>query len=203
MAGMLLHYLILEHLMVLWHVHMAAWCNNTPTISWTNKLSASHSPVAGCLTCALAMWIHVNGASPLTSLSIASVNNTMADMALWTFHHNMATTETIDINDDDFFHLFNSHFPLQDTLWHSFHLNSKLTSLILFSKLRGAALTLALWWQIIKKGSTIGTIRQTSSHPSITWTPCSPPSPLSSESSSSPLLPNIYVVGTVAKVNRL
>ena len=42
MAGMLLHYLALKHLVPLQHVHVAAaWCNNTPTMSWTNKLSAS------------------------------------------------------------------------------------------------------------------------------------------------------------------
>ena len=81
MASMLLHYLVLEHLVVLRHIHMAAWYNNTPKVSWINKLSASWSPVAGHLVHALAMQIHVNEASPLTSLSIASVNNTMADMA--------------------------------------------------------------------------------------------------------------------------
>jgi hypothetical protein len=57
MAGMVLHYLVLEHLVDLRHVHVAAWCNNTPTVSWTNKLSSSKSPTAGRLTRALAMRI--------------------------------------------------------------------------------------------------------------------------------------------------
>ena len=81
MAGMLLHYLVLEYLMVLWHIHVAAWCNNTPMVSWTNKLSTYLSPVAGHLVHALAMRIHVNEAFPLVSLSIAGVDNTMANMA--------------------------------------------------------------------------------------------------------------------------
>jgi hypothetical protein len=72
MAGMLVHYLVLEHLVSLRHMHVAAWCDNTPTVSWTNKLSSSRSQVAGHLTWALAMHLHANEASPLVSVSIAS-----------------------------------------------------------------------------------------------------------------------------------
>ena len=50
MAGMLLLFLVLEHLTPLQHIHVAAWCDNTPAVSWTNKLSASRSPIAGRLT---------------------------------------------------------------------------------------------------------------------------------------------------------
>jgi hypothetical protein len=50
MAGMLLHFLVLEHLVKLKHVHVATWCDNTPTVSWTNKLSSSCSAIAGRLT---------------------------------------------------------------------------------------------------------------------------------------------------------
>ena len=46
MAAMLVHYLVLEHLVDLRHVHVAAWCDNTPTVSWTNKLSSSRSRIA-------------------------------------------------------------------------------------------------------------------------------------------------------------
>ena len=112
MAGMLLLYLVLEHLAPLQHIHVAAWCDNTPTMSWTNKLSASKSPIAGCLTQALAMCIHVNKASPLTSHSKAGINNQMADVASQTFHHNTASNQTFAIHDDNFLHLFNSTFPL-------------------------------------------------------------------------------------------
>jgi hypothetical protein len=73
MAGMLAHYLVLEHLISLRHVHVAAWCDNTPTVSWTNKLSSSRSRVAGRLVWALAMRIHANEASPLISVSIVGM----------------------------------------------------------------------------------------------------------------------------------
>ena len=78
---MLLLYLVLEHLATLQHIHVAAWCDNTPTVSWTNKLSASRSPITGKLMRALAMRIHVNEASPLISHSITGIDNRMADMA--------------------------------------------------------------------------------------------------------------------------
>jgi hypothetical protein len=64
MAGMLVHYLVLKHLISLRHMHVAAWCNNTPTVSWTNKLSSSRSLLAGCLTRALALCLHANEAPP-------------------------------------------------------------------------------------------------------------------------------------------
>jgi hypothetical protein len=49
MAGMVIQYLVLEHLACLRHVHVAPWCDNTPTVSWTNKLSSSRSMVASRL----------------------------------------------------------------------------------------------------------------------------------------------------------
>ena len=109
-----------------------------------NKLSASRSPIAGQLTQALAMHIHVNEASPLISHSIASVDNTLADMTSQTFHRNTATHETFTLPDDDFLHLFNSTFPLHDNSWCSFRLSSKLTSLVV-SELRGKASMLVSW----------------------------------------------------------
>ena len=57
---------------------------------------------------------------------------------------------------------------------------------------------LASWRQITKKGSIIGNIGQTSSHPSITWIPSSQTSPLPNESNSS--LPLLNMSATVAAV---
>lgn len=53
MATVLFLFLVLEHLVSLKHVHVAAWCDTMPTVSWTNKLSSSCPMVAGRLTCAL------------------------------------------------------------------------------------------------------------------------------------------------------
>ena len=37
MAGLLLHYLLLEQIVDLKHVHTAAWCDNKSTVSWATK----------------------------------------------------------------------------------------------------------------------------------------------------------------------
>ena len=79
---------------------------------------------------ALAMRIHINEASPLISHSITGVNNRMADVASRTFHRNTTTHKMFTLPNDDFLHLFNSTFPLQDNSWRSFHLSSKITLLV-------------------------------------------------------------------------
>jgi hypothetical protein len=104
---------VLEHLGQLKHVHVAiaAWCDNTPTVSWTNQLSSSRSAVTGRLTRALALRIHAkNEASPLISVSIAGVHNTMADMASRTFSRNSATAGTFNYSDSDFLQSFATSF---------------------------------------------------------------------------------------------
>jgi hypothetical protein len=113
MAGMLAHYLVLEHLVSLHHVHVAAWCDNTPTVSLTNKLSFSRSRVAGRLVRALALRIYANEASPLISVSIAGVDNKMADMASSTFSRHPAAPNTFHITDKEFLQSFSASFPLQ------------------------------------------------------------------------------------------
>ena len=147
MAAMLAHYLVLEHLVDLRHVHVAAWCDNTPTVSWTNKLSSSRSRVAGRLTRALAMRIHANEASPLISVSIAGDNNWMANAASRTFHRNTANTATFTVSDDEFLHTFATTFPLQNDSWRGFRLSNKLASRVL-SELRGEASLVESWRQI-------------------------------------------------------
>jgi hypothetical protein len=86
MAGLLTEYLVLEHLVPLQFAHTSAWCDNTPTISWANKLSSSKSMAAARLVQALAMHLHTNQASPLITWLIAGVLNILANMASRTFH---------------------------------------------------------------------------------------------------------------------
>jgi hypothetical protein len=185
MAAMLAHYLVLEHIVCLKHVHVAAWCDNTPTVSWTNKLSSSRSRVASRLVRALAMRIHVNEASPLVSVSIAGTDNKMADMASRTFSHQSVSQDTFHYTDHDFLHLFASTFPLQNDSWRVFRLSNKLISRIC-SELKGEASTLGSWRRITESGSAIGHIGKTSSSPSLVWTPCSPQCQQTSELNSSP-----------------
>ena len=173
MAGMLIHYLVLEHLVTLKHVHVAAWCDNTPTVSWTNKLSSSRSLIAGRLTRALALRIHENEASPLVSVSIAGIDNRMADMSSRTFGRNSAMAHTFHVSDEAFLQSFSAAFPLQNDSWRVFRLSNKLASRI-FSELRGNKSTLGSWKRITESGSAIGSIGKNSPPHSLEWTKCSP-----------------------------
>ena len=53
MAGILLHYMLLEMLVDLLHVHVAIWCDSTSAVSWTAKMSSLKSLVGQQLTRAL------------------------------------------------------------------------------------------------------------------------------------------------------
>ncbi len=173
MAGLLAAYLVLEHLTLLKFVHTAAWCNNTPTVSWANKLSSSKSMVTARLVWALVLQLHTNQASPLIIWSISGILNVMADTASRMFSQQKADGNTFTI-DDTFLHWFNSCFPHpQETSWMLFWFSNKLSTLI-FLELQGLTLMLGSWLQIPMRGSSTGTIGNGSSTHSITWTPCSP-----------------------------
>jgi hypothetical protein len=185
MAGMLAHYLVLEHVVLLRHVHVTAWCDNTPTVSWTNKLSSSRSRTARRLTRALALRIHANEALPLVSVSIAGKQNEMANTASRTFGRHAATSDTFFDNDSAFLHSFSTTFPLQDGSSRVFRLSDKL-SLRIYSELRGETSLLGSWRRITESGSAIGVIGANSSNLSLEWTPCSPRCQQPSELNSSP-----------------
>ena len=85
MAGLLLHYVVLEYLVVLRHRRIGAFCDNTPTVAWAAKLASKRSKVAGCLLRALALRQRVQRSSPLITLSIAVVANVMADVSSRSF----------------------------------------------------------------------------------------------------------------------
>jgi hypothetical protein len=164
MAGLLGQFLVLEHIAPMQFTHAAAWCDNTPTVSWANKLSSSKSMVAARLVRALAMRLHTNQASPLHTWSIAGILNIMADTASRIFNKRYAAGETFAVSDAAFLHMFNSKFPHpQANSWKLFQFSKRLTMLI-FSELLGLTSTLGSWLN----GSVIGVIGNDLSNPSVT-----------------------------------
>jgi hypothetical protein len=82
MAGLLLQHLVLEMLVLLKHEHVAAWCDNTSTVSWAQRMTSSRSRISHRLVRALMMRINalmmrinVNEASPLVTVSIQGCRN--------------------------------------------------------------------------------------------------------------------------------
>ena len=186
MAGLLLHYLVLDHLVDLKHQHAAAWVDNTSAVSWATRLASSKSAVGQRLVRALCLRHCITQSSPLAAWSIAGALNGMADLASRSFRK--AGKDTYNLSDSQFLAKFNADFPLtQNASWKLFRLASKVTSLV-FSELQTKMLPMGQWMRLTTKGHDIGTIGKASSDP-IMWTPALKDCLMTNKSSSSaPLL---------------
>ena len=186
MAGLLLHYLVLEQLVDMLHQHVAAWVDNTSTVSWATKLSSSKSVVGQRLVRALCLRLCANQSSPLAAWSIAGALNGMADLASRSFRK--TGPSTYNLTNSQFLVHFNSTYPLtQEASWRLFQLSNRVSSLV-FSELQTEMLPMGSWMRLKQKGHAIGTIGASSSDPkseALTWTPCSKSSLINNELTSS------------------
>ena len=156
MAGILLGWLILEHIIPesIAGSHIGLFCDNMSTVTWTNKHSTSTSTIAGHLLRALALRQHVNRTSPLSSAHIKGVENKMADIASRSFiDHRFTHTHK------SFLHTFSSLFPLQNDSWQEYHVPQKLASRVI-SCLHGKPLAMASWVKITRPEKNIGSTGQ-------------------------------------------
>jgi len=156
MAGLLLHYLVLEDIVDnLQHKHAAAWCDNTSTVSWARKLSSKRSLVGQRLVRALSLRHVVTKCSPLAPWSIAGTNNKMADLASRSFSR-QGGPGNYKLTDAELLTKFNHSFPLtQSASWHMHHLQNKLTSLV-FSELRLERQPMGSWLRLTTTGKSSG-----------------------------------------------
>ena len=110
MAGVLLEWLALERIGVrLRHEHVGVYCDNTPTVAWSKKLSSTKSKVAARLLMALAMRQRVTRSSPLLTVSIAGKENNMADVASRSFRK--CEIAAYSLTDESFLPTFAKHYP--------------------------------------------------------------------------------------------
>ena len=153
MAGILLQWLVLEHITpsTLQYKNPIIFCDNTSAVAWTNKFSTTTSLVAAHLLMALALRQHVHRTSPLLVASIAGVDNDIADVPSRSFHDTAFTN-----SHKTFCQTFSNMFPLkQNHSWKEYllpkNLSSRVTSLLL-----GKPSTLASWTQIRRQDKNIG-----------------------------------------------
>ena len=138
MAGVLLQWLVLEHLLPsLHHIQVGIECDNSSTVVWSKKFTAK-SIVAGHLLRALALRQQICSSAPLLVISIAGKLNDMADIA-----SRFASDKKLRKNSPTLLHHFNTHFK-QTSSWLEFHLPQKLISRVI-SSLLGKRLTLESW----------------------------------------------------------
>ena len=194
MAGVLLQYLLLEQIVDVTHLHTAVWCDNTSAVSWTMKMSSKTSAVGQQLTRALTLRMLVNHSSHLAALSIAGIDNDLADLASRSFKKT-GVKGNYDLSDTAFFAKFNSDFPLpQDNSWLMLRLSTKLASLV-FTVLRGEMPPVGSWLRLTKSGCDIGLTGNTSAGSSTVWTPFSATHPAHNKLHSSRVLPVMSVKG--------
>ena len=149
MAGILLGWLVLEHLLPsLTFVPAGIQCDNSSSVSWSQKFTA-RSLVAGHLLRALALRQQICKSAPLLVVPIAGEANRMADVA-----SRFSSDTTLQHSSPTLLHYFNSNFP-QTNSWEEFHLRPKLGSLVM-SSLRGTQSTLESWRRLPGLAKSIG-----------------------------------------------
>ena len=193
MAGLLLQYLLLEQLVPMHLLQTAVWCDNTSAVAWTTKMSSSKSKIGQQLTRALACRMITNKSSHLAALSIAGIDNPMADLASRSFKKT-GVKGNYNLTDIAFLTQFNADFPLpQDNSWLLLQLHNAVSCLV-FSVLRGETPPMGSWIRVRKFGCDIGRIGVTSPA-SVEWTRSSEASTLQLGLPSCRLLPVTSVKG--------
>ena len=153
MAGILLHWLVLEQIVPtpLQHKNPLIFCDNTSAVSWTNKFTSTTSTIAAHLLMALALRQHVHRTSPLLVSSIAGIENEIADVPSRSFVNKTFTTSP-----NSFLETFSSLFPLKKPhCWKEYRMPKRLSSRVT-SLLLGKPSTLASWTRIPKQDKNIG-----------------------------------------------
>ena len=114
LAGLLMCWLVMEDVTpCLRHKHVGLYCDNSAAVAWVDRMATRSSKVAGPLLMALAIRPKERGASPLTPLHIAGVQNGIGDIPSRSFG---GTPEWHCKTDAEFLTLFNSKFPLPNQI---------------------------------------------------------------------------------------
>lgn len=197
MAGLLLQYLLLEQLVPMLHLQTAVWCDNTSAVAWTAKMSSNRSLIGQQLTRALASRMITNRSSHLAALSIAGVDNPLADLASRSFKRT-GVQGNYNLSDPAFLTKFNLDFPLtQGACWTMLRLHEQVNCLV-FSVLRGKTPPMGSWLRLKKCACDIGHIGHTSAS-NFTWTHFSETLITSHELHSSRPLPVTSVKGKLVE----
>jgi len=157
MTGLLLHWLVLEKFTNLAHMHVAIWCDNTPTVAWATRLLATKAVLAARLLRMLALRMISCRASPLTTLHVPGNLNCMADFASRSFTQCVSTR--------DFLTEFHNRFKLpQNACWILCQLPSATIGRV-FACLSTKTSNLGSWHRHTKRANVIGGIGASSFQP--------------------------------------
>ena len=155
-AGLLLLFLVMEAVCrLVIGSRVALFSDNSPTVSWVQKLASKRSVVAAQLVRALALRVKKQGAAPLTALHISGVENAITDVPSRSFG---SESKWHCRNNDELLTLFNAKFPLpQQNSWTVFQPTNEIFMRVC-SVLRMKHSTLEEWRRLPKTGKHIGPI---------------------------------------------
>ena len=153
MAGMLLLWLAIElAVLYLEYKHFGLLDDNSPTVSWVDKMTSKNLKTAAALLCILSMRLKRAHALPLIPMHIPGEKNIITDIPSPSFGRKLKWHCTTD---EEFLTLFDSKFPLpQQNSWTLCHLSKEICSKVI-SVLVTQRSTPEEWrWLTSKKTST-------------------------------------------------
>jgi hypothetical protein len=128
------------------HAPLGTLCNNTPTVSWVEKMaSITKTPTARQLLQGLAFMLHCSHVGRLTTVHVPGMDNVIADIesrptkAQKLFHTPSA------LSDSGFCSAFNTTYPLPDNQLWTLAATPPWVKYSVFEMLRGKRLALQLW----------------------------------------------------------
>ena len=151
MAGLMLLWIAIEGVcMNLEDAHVALFSDNSPTVSWVDRLAARSSNVAMQLLRTLALRLQLTRTSPLTSLHIPGHQNAITDIPSRSFG---SVSKWKCDSDDDLRSLFNATFPLPlQASWNVYRIAPALCMRVI-STLRMRPFTTDEWRRLPPRGS--------------------------------------------------
>ncbi len=180
LAGLVLLWLMMEHVCgPLAKKRVALFSNNSPTVSWVQRMASRASLVAEQLIRILALRFNVHKVCPITMLHIAGDQNAMTNIPSCSFGSKPQWHFQSEL---DFLTFFNNSFPLPlQNLWTLCQPTSAIAMQVI-SVLRMSPFTLDNWRQLPVAGKNIGTTgRSIQNLWEWTLTYMTPPSPSMSD----------------------
>ncbi len=142
MAGLLFLWLCIEAIAPdIAQKHIALFNDNSPMVSWVDRMALQKSCIAAQLVRALALRLNIKKTCPLTPVHIPGVKNALMVIPLRSFGNVMERERKTD---KDLLTLFNQ-IPLPNqVLWTVFQFGIGMTTRVI-SALRMKGITLAKW----------------------------------------------------------
>jgi hypothetical protein len=137
---------ILESAPKIKHAPLGTLCDNTPTVSWVEKMASKAStPTAGRLLRGLAFMLHCHHAGPLITVHVPGTDNVMADIASRPTKAQKLVHCPTALTNSAFCSAFDAAFPLPDDQQWTLAASPRWVRFNVFETLRGKRLALPLW----------------------------------------------------------